>query len=265
MKFNLCPFTSMTVSNLLCTRSVQKWDEFSNFSGYAHSISDPFVLLCWYTRPPHMLTSSAILNFLACVWQIQSLNVFQCAWRLATEESESVLSVRRVMRHLVIHSDSCGCLSPGVKSWLLHHGNEPAHRTLLIRNVLANNNTVFTRLGPLRLFHVSKTEDTHERTEICTIEEIKTSLLEEFKTIPKSAYQKCFEDWKKRWHKFIISKGDCIVFYWRSGDCCPIHCDLFKIYCAPPNLGIIRTWICRLNFVQRPIFSGLRFFNETEI
>ena len=38
----------------------------------------------------------------------------------------------------------------------------------------------------------------------------------------------------------------------------------FKIYCAPPNLDI-RTWICRFNFAQRPVFSGLRFFNEPEI
>ena len=34
-----------------------------------------------------------------------------------------------------------------------------------------------------------------------TIEEIKTASLEFLKTIPKSAYQKCFEDW--------ISEGDC--------------------------------------------------------
>ena len=39
----------------------------------------------------------------------------------------------------------------------------------------------------------------------------------------------------------------------------------FKIYCAPPNLGITRTWILRLNFAQRPIFSSLSFFNEHEI
>ena len=40
---------------------------------------------------------------------------------------------------------------------------------------------------------------------------------------------------------------------------------LFQINCAPPNLGITRTWIYRLNFAQRPIFSGLRFFKEPEI
>ena len=57
----------------------------------------------------------------------------------------------------------------------------------------------------------------------------------------------------------------CIELHWRGDHCCPMHCDLFKIYCAPPNLGITRTWICWLNFAQRPIFSGLRLFNGSEI
>ena len=46
-----------------------------------------------------------------------------------------------------------------------------------------------------------------------TIEEIKTESLRELMDIPKSAYQKCFEDWKKRWHKCIISAGDYFDFY----------------------------------------------------
>ena len=37
---------------------------------------------------------------------------------------------------------------------------------------------------------------------------------------------------------------------------CPMHCDLFKIYCALPNLGITRTWICRLNLAQMHIFQA---------
>jgi hypothetical protein len=40
------------------------------------------------------------------------------------------------------------------------------------------------------------------------IEQIKTASLEKLKIIPKSAYQKCYEDWKKRWQKCIISKRD---------------------------------------------------------
>ena len=27
----------------------------------------------------------------------------------------------------------------------------------------------------------------------------------------------------------------------RGGHCCLMHCDLFEIYCAPLNVGIIRT------------------------
>ena len=57
----------------------------------------------------------------------------------------------------------------------------------------------------------------------------------------------------------------CIVLYWRADHCCPMHCDLFKIYCDPPKIGNTRIWICRLNFAQGSIFSGLRFFNEPEI
>ena len=30
----------------------------------------------------------------------------------------------------------------------------------------------------------------------------------------------------------------CIVLYLWGGHCCPMHCDLFEIYCAPLNLGI---------------------------
>ena len=56
-----------------------------------------------------------------------------------------------------------------------------------------------------------------------------------------------------------------LYLYWWGGHCCPTHCDLFKIYCAPPNLGITRTWIGRLKFAQRLIFSVLRFFNEPEV
>ena len=68
------------------------------------------------------------------------------------------------------------------------------------------------------------------------------------------------------WNKIIVCiLLYCTVIYWRGDHCCPMHCDLFKIDCAPPNLVITETWICRLNFAQRPIFSGLRFFNEPEI
>ena len=82
------------------------------------------------------------------------------------------------------------------QSWLLHHANVSAHMSLLVHNFLAKNKTnhasatEFTRLGPLRLFPVSKTEETHESMEICYDWGDKTASLEELKTIPKSAHQK---------------------------------------------------------------------------
>ena len=38
-------------------------------------------------------------------------------------------------------------------------------------------------------------------------EEIKEKSKQELLAIQKNVFQKSFEDWKKRWHKFIISEG----------------------------------------------------------
>ena len=57
----------------------------------------------------------------------------------------------------------------------------------------------------------------------------------------------------------------CIVLYWRGSHCCPNALRPFQDVLCSPDLGITRTWICRLNFAQMPIFSGLGFFNEPEI
>ncbi|UYV82663.1 hypothetical protein LAZ67_22000430 [Cordylochernes scorpioides] len=67
------------------------------------------------------------------------------------------------------------------KNWLLHHDNAPAHTSLL-------------RLVKGRPY--------------ATFEEIKTASKEELKKILKNEFLKCFEDWKNRWHKCIISHGD---------------------------------------------------------
>ena len=39
------------------------------------------------------------------------------------------------------------------------------------------------------------------------IDEIKEKSKEKWLAIPKNAFQECFEDWKKRWHKCIICEG----------------------------------------------------------
>ena len=38
--------------------------------------------------------------------------------------------------------------------------------------------------------------------------EIKSASLKELKAIPKIEFEKCYADWKKRWHKCIMSNKD---------------------------------------------------------
>ena len=100
-------------------------------------------------------------------------------------------------------------------SWLLHHDNAHAHSLLLVHNFLAKNNTEIMPqppyspdLAPCDLFLFPRLKRTMKGRRFATIDEIKTESLRELKDIPKNAYQKCFEDWKKRWHKCIISERD---------------------------------------------------------
>ena len=81
---------------------------------------------------------------------------------------------------------------------------------------------------------------------------------------------KVLESWKQCWEVFWrrlieIRRWLVFVFALMGWSLLPNVVRPFKIYCAPPNLGITSTWKYRLNFAQRPIFSGLRFFNEPEI
>ena len=57
-------------------------------------------------------------------------------------------------------------------------------------------------------FPIPKTARPMKGKRLATIDEIKSESKKELMTIPKSAFQKCFEDWKKDWHKCIISEGD---------------------------------------------------------
>ena len=86
-------------------------------------------------------------------------------------------------------------------SWLLHHDNAPAHSSLLVRNFLAINNTVIMPQPPYSpdlalcdflLFPRLKRPMKGRR--FATIEEIETESLRELKDIPRTEYQKCFED-----------------------------------------------------------------------
>ncbi|UYV74235.1 hypothetical protein LAZ67_11002565, partial [Cordylochernes scorpioides] len=101
------------------------------------------------------------------------------------------------------------------KNWLLHHDNTPAHTSLLVRDFLAKNNTLMMPqppyspdLAPCDFFLFPKLKRLMKGRRYATLDEIKTASKEELKKIFKNDFLKCFEDWKNRWHKCIISHGD---------------------------------------------------------
>ncbi|KYN11406.1 hypothetical protein ALC57_16419 [Trachymyrmex cornetzi] len=88
-------------------------------------------------------------------------------------------------------------------------------RVITVSSFLAKNNTVIMPqppyspdLAPCDFFLFPKLKRPMKERRFATIEEIKAASLEELKAIPKSAFQKCFDDWKKRWHKCLVSEGD---------------------------------------------------------
>ena len=95
----------------------------------------------------------------------------------------------------------------------MHHDNAPAQTSLLIREFLAKNNTMpqppySPDMAPCHFFLFPKIKRTLKGRRFTAIDDIKSASLKELKAITKIEFQKCFEDWKKRWHKCIISNGD---------------------------------------------------------
>ena len=61
-------------------------------------------------------------------------------------------------------------------------------------------------MAPCDFFLFPKIKRPLKGRRFTAIDDIKTASLKELKAIPK--FEKCFEDWEKRWHKCIISNGD---------------------------------------------------------
>ena len=106
------------------------------------------------------------------------------------------------------------------QSWILHHDTASAQTLMLGREFLAKKKTVIMfrppnspDLVPSNFFLLPKLKTLMKGKCFVTIEVIKEKSKQELFAIPKSAYQKCFEVRKKRWHKCIISEGDKIDSY----------------------------------------------------
>ena len=63
-------------------------------------------------------------------------------------------------------------------------------------------------MAPYDFFLFPKIKRTLKGRRFIAINDIKSASLKELKAIAKIEFEKCFEDWKKRWHKYIISNRD---------------------------------------------------------
>ena len=60
-------------------------------------------------------------------------------------------------------------------------------------------------IAPCDFFLFPKIKRTLKGRRFTAIDDIKSASLKELKAILKIEFDKCFEDWKKRWHQCIIS------------------------------------------------------------
>ena len=101
------------------------------------------------------------------------------------------------------------------RTWMLHYDNAPAHASLLIRSYLAKHQTVVVPhppyspdLAPANFFLFPKLKTTLKGRRFQTIGEIQENATIELRAITSSAFQEAFQKWKKRWERFIASRGD---------------------------------------------------------
>lgn len=100
-------------------------------------------------------------------------------------------------------------------SWFLHHDNAPCHTAFVLCDFFAKNSTHIVPqppyspdLAPCDFWLFSKLKRPMRGRRFDTIEEIKTESKKVLKAIPEKDYSDCFEDWKKRWQKCVLSDGD---------------------------------------------------------
>ena len=100
-------------------------------------------------------------------------------------------------------------------SWFLHHDNVASHTALVLCDHFAKNSTHIIPqppyspdLAPCDFWLFPKLKRPLQGHRFDTIEEIQAESKKALKAIPEIEFNKCFDDWKKRWHKYIISGAD---------------------------------------------------------
>jgi histone-lysine N-methyltransferase SETMAR len=102
---------------------------------------------------------------------------------------------------------------------MLHHDSVPAHAPLLIRSYLVKHQASIVPHPPyspdlalVDIFLFPKLKTALKECRLQTIKEIQENSIKELRTITESMFQEAFQQWKKRWERYIASRGD--YFEW---------------------------------------------------
>ena len=145
-----------------------------------------------------------------------------CFLRFQWRGASWILARRRSIRNITLklYADSAKqFVGNGQNCWKTNHGfcnhdNEPAHthRCLNVsfwpktkKKLIMPQPPYTSDLAPVDFFLFRKLKTPMKGKRFAAIEEIKEKSKEELLAISKSVFQKCFQDWKKRWHRYIIS------------------------------------------------------------
>ncbi|XP_055845165.1 histone-lysine N-methyltransferase SETMAR-like [Episyrphus balteatus] len=98
------------------------------------------------------------------------------------------------------------------KSWILHDNNAPSHRIKdviefkTLNGIQTIDQPPFSPdLSPYHFFFYHQFKNFYPRD---SPENIKISIEKNLRDIRRTAFQKCFDDWKKHWNLCINSNGD---------------------------------------------------------
>lgn len=99
--------------------------------------------------------------------------------------------------------------------WILHHDNAPAHTSLVVREFLSKNSITVTEhppyspdLAPCDFFLFPKTKLVLRGRHLGDINEIKKATTGQLRNLQPEDFQGAFSQWKRRWHKCIMSQGE---------------------------------------------------------
>jgi len=100
------------------------------------------------------------------------------------------------------------------RRWILHRDNAPAHSALLVREFLASNSITVLEHPPYSpdlatcdfvLF--PKCKLVLRRRNLGDVTKIKSEMTSLLKGLREPEFQGCFQQWKQRWDKCILSNG----------------------------------------------------------